>query len=43
MGSGENKPGDEVLGEHHLPQASMDSSRFEVQVRENLGLNYIEK
>ena len=30
VGSGENKPGDEDLREHHLLQASMASSRFEV-------------
>ena len=43
MGSGENKLGDEELREHHLLQASMASSSFEVQVRGNLGLNYEEK
>ena len=31
------------MREHHLLQASMDSSSFEVQVIGNLGLNYEEK
>ena len=43
MGSGEDKPGDANLREHHLLQDSMASSRFGVQVSENLGLNYGEK